>query len=203
MTQTVRTFVAVEIDEAIRRAAGKLVEELRTASADVGWVAPQNMHLTVKFLGDVTAEKIPQVCDTVAQAVAGVGPFDLEIRGVGAFPNVARPRTLWVGTGGGEAQLNLLAKRVETALVEMGFAREDRPFHGHLTLGRIRRPNQALAALAPMLKQRADLILGQTTVHEVVVFSSQLQRGGPIYEELHRASLKKGTGSAAESSKVP
>lgn len=191
MKQTVRTFVAVEIDEAIRQAAGKLVEELRTASAEVGWVAPHNMHLTVKFLGDVAADQIPQVCDTVAQAVAGVEPFDLEIRGVGAFPNAARPRTLWIGTGGGEAQLNLLAKRVETALVELGFAREDRPFHGHLTLGRVRRPSRALAALTPMLKQRADLTLGQTPIREVVVFSSQLERGGAIYEALRTASLEK------------
>jgi 2'-5' RNA ligase len=200
MKQTVRTFVAVEIDEAVRQAAGKLVDELRTASADVGWVAPHNMHLTVKFLGDVATEKIPQAGDAVAQAVGGLEPFDLEVRGVGAFPNAARPRTLWVGSGNGEAQLALLAQRVEAALVALGFAREDRPFHGHLTLGRVRRPSQALAALTPMLKQRADLTLGQTAVREVVVFSSQLQRGGAVYEALHRASLKKGTGSAAEPS---
>ncbi len=189
MKQTVRTFIAVEIDEAIRRAAAKLVEELRTASADVSWVAPQNMHLTVKFLGDVAAEKIPQVCDTVAQAAAGVERFDLEIRGVGAFPNAARPRTVWIGTGSGEAQLTMLAERLETALGKLGFAPEGRPFHGHLTLGRVRRPSPALAALTPMLKERADLGLGQTAIHEVVVFSSQLERGGPIYEELGRASL--------------
>jgi 2'-5' RNA ligase len=149
------------------------------------------MHLTAKFLGDVAADKIPQVCDAVAQAVAGVAPFDLEIRGAGAFPNAARPRTIWIGTGSGEAQLNLLAERLEAALMKLGFDRENRPFHGHLTLGRVRRPSRALAALTPMLKQRADLSLGQTAVHEVVVFSSELQRGGPIYEALSRASLGK------------
>jgi 2'-5' RNA ligase len=189
MKPTIRTFVAVEIDEAVRGAAAKVADELRAASADVGWVAPHNMHLTVKFLGDVAAEKIPQVCDTVAQTVAGMERFDLEIRGVGAFPNAARPRTIWIGTGNGEAQLTLLAERLEKALTELGFAREDRPFHGHLTLGRVRRPSRALAALTPMLKQRADLALGQTAVHEVVVVSSQLERGGPIYEALCRASL--------------
>jgi 2'-5' RNA ligase len=189
MKPTIRTFVAVEIEEGIRRAAARLVEFLRTASADVTWVAPHKMHLTVKFLGDVAAEKIPEVCQTVARAVAGLEPFDLEIRGVGAFPNAARPRTLWLGTGAGVSQLAVLVERIETVLAELGFAREGRPFHGHLTLGRVRRLGPALAALTRMLEERADLELGQTPIREVVVFSSQLDRGGPIYEALSRTPL--------------
>jgi 2'-5' RNA ligase len=191
MKSTIRTFVAVEIEEVIRRAA-KLVEELRAASADVTWVKPHNMHLTVKFLGDVTAEKIPHVCQTVARAVAGLTPFDLEIRGVGAFPNTARPRTIWLATGTGETQLADVAERIETALMDLGFAREGRPFRGHLTLGRVRRPGPALAELTRMLNERADLELGQATIREVVVFSSQLDRCGPIYEVLSRTPLAGG-----------
>jgi len=189
MKSTIRTFVAVEIGEAIRRAAAKLIEELRTASADVTWVAPHNMHLTVKFLGDVAAERIPQISATVAEAVAGVRAFDLEVRGVGAFPNVPRPRTIWIGTGAGEAQLAEVAEGLESALAKLGFAREGREFRGHLTLGRIRHPGPALATLSQMLHERAGLEFGQTTIREVVVFSSQLERGGPIYEALSRAAL--------------
>jgi 2'-5' RNA ligase len=189
MKSTVRTFIAVEIEEDVRRAAAKLVEELRAAGAEVSWVAPHNMHLTVKFLGDVAAEQIPGVCQTVARAVADIASFDLEVRGVGAFPNTARPRTIWVGTRAGEAQLASLADRLEAALTQLGFARERRPFRGHLTLGRVRRPGPALAALTPMLNQRAELEFGRSRVHEVVVFSSQLARGGSIYEALLRASL--------------
>lgn len=189
MKQTLRTFIAVEIDERIRRAAAQVADELRTAGAEIGWVAPHNMHLTLKFLGDVAEERIPQVGEAVAQAVVGTAPFDLEIRGVGAFPNAARPRTLWLGTGSGQTQLGSLADRVETALTALGFAAEDRPFHAHLTLGRVRRPTRALANLTPMLKQRADLSLGLSKIQEVVVFSSQLQRGGPIYEAIRRVSL--------------
>jgi RNA 2',3'-cyclic 3'-phosphodiesterase len=189
MKATVRTFVAVEIEEPIRHAAATLIEELRKVSAEVGWAAPHNMHLTVKFLGDVAAEKIPEVCQTVAQAVAEIEAFDLEIRGVGAFPNAGRPRTIWLGSGDGEAQLAELAKRVEKALSQLGFPREGRPFRGHLTLGRVRRPGPGLAALAPMLKQRADLEIGRSHVGEVVVFSSQLQRGGSVYDALSRTPL--------------
>jgi 2'-5' RNA ligase len=191
MKTTIRTFVAVEIGEAIRRAAAGLVEQLRTASADVTWVAPHNMHLTVKFLGDVAAERIPQVSATVAEAVADVRAFDLEVRGLGAFPNVSRPRTIWIGTGTGEAELAMVAERLETSLAKLGFAREGRPFRGHLTVGRVRRPSPALAAVSQILREQGDLEFGRTTIREVVVFSSQLERGGPIYEAMSRAPLAK------------
>jgi 2'-5' RNA ligase len=189
MKPTLRTFVAVEIAEPVRRAAAKMVDQLRSASADVTWVAPHNMHLTVKFLGDVGTEKIPQVCETVARAVAGVEPFDLEIRGLGAFPNAARPRTIWLGLGSGQQALAALAERIESALEKLGFAREDRAFHGHLTLGRVRRPSPALAAVSQLLKDSADAEFGHTPIHEVVVFSSQLSPAGPTYEALARANL--------------
>ncbi len=198
MKATIRTFIAVEIDEGLRTAAAQVVEELRTAGAEIGWVAPRNMHLTLKFLGDVAEDRVPAVCDAVANALIEVGPFELELRGVGAFPNAARPRTLWIGTGSGRSALQALASRVEAATVALGFPSEDRPFQGHLTLGRVRRPSRALANLTPMLQQRADLSLGQTRIDEVVVFSSQLQRGGPIYEAIRRLSLVKQASSAWE-----
>ena len=189
MKSTLRTFVAVEMDEAIRRAAARWIEEFRAASADVTWVAPHNMHLTVKFLGEVAAEKIPQVCEAVAEAVADTEPFDLEIRGVGAFPNTARPRTIWLGIGAGEEQLEALAKQIDLALRKIGFPREERRFHGHLTLGRVRRPSPALAALTALLKNKSDFAAGLTPIDEVVVFSSQLSPAGPTYEALSRAPL--------------
>lgn len=189
MSSTLRTFIAVEIDEGLRKAAGRVAEELQAAGAEIRWVAPANMHVTLKFLGDVAEERVASICDAVAEAVAGLAPFDLELRGVGAFPNAGRPRTLWIGTGAGRSQLVALNGRVEAALAPLGFAPEDRPFQAHLTLGRVRRPTRALANLAPLLKQRADLSLGQSRIHEVVVFSSQLQRDGPIYTALRRLGL--------------
>jgi len=189
MKSTLRTFIAVEMDEAIRRAAARLTEELRTASADVTWVAPHNMHLTVKFLGEVATEKIPQVGEAVAKAAVETKPFELEIRGVGAFPNVSRPRTLWLGLGAGEEELAALAKRVDLALRKLGFEREARMFHGHLTLGRVRRPTPALAALSGLIQAKTDFTAGRTPINEVVVFSSQLSPSGPTYEALSRAPL--------------
>jgi RNA 2',3'-cyclic 3'-phosphodiesterase len=190
MNPTLRTFIAVEIDEAVRRAAVGLVDQLRTAAADVTWVAPHNMHLTVKFLGDVATEKIPQVCDWVAKAVAGVESFDLQIRGAGAFPNLTRPRTIWLGSEAGHKELAAVAERIEAALEGLGFAPEGRAFRGHLTLGRVRRPTPALAGLTQLLQGNSAFEAGIAPIDHVVVFSSQLGPKGPTYEALARAPFE-------------
>ena len=189
MKPTLRTFVAVEIAEPVRLAAARFVEQLRSASADVTWVAPHNMHLTAKFLGDVAVDKIPQVCDWVAKAVAGVEPFDLQLRGVGAFPNLSRPRTIWLGTEAGHHELAALAERIEAALEGLGFAPEGREFRGHLTLGRLRRPTPALATLTRLIQESSALEAGTTPIDHVTVFSSQLSPKGPTYEALARAKF--------------
>ncbi len=189
MKQTIRTFVAVEMDPAIRRAARGLIEKFRTAGADVGWAAPENMHLTLKFLGDVRDADVPPVCEAVGEAVAGVTPFELEIRGAGAFPNLSRPRVIWLGAAEGDEAMASLADRIEAVLESLGFAREARRFHAHLTLGRVRRGGPALSALARLVEEHAAAQIGRTPVEEVVVFSSQLKPTGAVYEALSRASL--------------
>jgi 2'-5' RNA ligase len=189
MPQTIRTFVAVEMDPAIRRAAQGLIEKFRAAGADVGWVATENMHLTLKFLGDVRGEDIAGVCEAVRGAVAGVSPFELEIRGAGAFPNLSRPRVIWLGSAEGDEAMADLAERIESALGELGFPREARRFHAHLTLGRVRRGGPAISALARLVQEHADAPIGRTPVEEVVVFSSQLKPTGAVYEALSRTPL--------------
>lgn len=190
--QTIRTFIAVETDESIRQAASRLIDRLRTAGADVKWVAACNMHLTLKFLGDVPEKDIPQVGRTVELAVAETPAFELEIRGLGAFPHPGRPQTIWLGTGSGGPELAALADQVERALEPLGFARERRPFHGHLTLGRLRRPSPAIKALSRMIQDQAAIEIGRTAVRELIVFSSQLAPSGPVYHPLQHIHLRGG-----------
>jgi len=189
MKATLSTFVAVETSSAVRAAAGELIDALRPAGADVKWVRPENMHLTLQFLGDVPTEQTATVCTAVAGAVEGLAPFELEIRGAGAFPHPGKARTIWLGAGEGLDAAVALHDRVEAALSRLGFKKERRRYTPHLTIGRVRRPGPTLADLGRLLREQADYPAGRFPVREVVVFSSQLEPGGPIYTALGRGRL--------------
>jgi len=189
MTDTLRTFVAVELDRAVRARAAELIAALRAAPAEVKWVEPHNLHLTFKFLDEVPSREIPRVCEAVAAAAAKVEPFELEIFGAGAFPNASRPRTIWLGAREGEQQMAALQQQLELALAKLGFRKEARRYQTHLTIGRVRQGGPAMGDLGDRLRAQADFAAGRCAVHEVVVFSSQLERTGPIYTALGRAAL--------------
>lgn len=189
MSGSTRSFIAVEIDRATADRASAMIDRWRTVGAEVNWVAPKNMHITLKFLGDVRNEVLPEVAQSLSTAVAGIAPFDLEIFGVGAFPNVDRPRTIWLGARQGAKQMNELARAVELKLRPLGFAPEPRGFTTHLTVGRVRRPSAALRSLAEMLRRQAEETCGIVAVEQVILFSSTLTPRGPIYEALSRAPL--------------
>jgi len=189
MKHTVRTFVAVEISSAVRGCAEELIEQFRTAPVDVKWVEAHNLHLTLKFLGDVPSREIARVCEAVGQGAAEVEPFELEIRGAGAFPNTKRPRTLWLGTGHGEQEMVALHDHVEKPLKKLGFRPEHRRFHPHLTIGRVRHGGPGMAQLGQLLDEYAQFEVGRVEVSQLVVFSSRLERTGPIYEALSRPKL--------------
>ena len=189
MKQKIRTFVAVEIGSEVRNRAAELIAALSAAGADVKWVEPKNLHLTLKFLGDVDTGEIHQVCRAVQDAVADAAPFEFELRGAGAFPGAGRPRTVWLGVAQGEEELVALNGRIEPPLEKLGFRREARRYQPHLTIGRVRRGGPGVRALGELLSQRSDFEAGRTAVAEVIVFSSQLDRSGPTYEPLARAPL--------------
>ena len=191
MKQTVRTFVATEISDPVRRAAAQLIKTLGAISADVKWVEPQNLHLTVKFLGDVSLKETARICQAVQKAAAEVKPFELTFGGVGAFPNPERPRTIWIAGHCEDAAdgMALLHEKVEQRLAKLGFRKDSRRFQAHLTIGRVRRGGPGMADLARLIQENAGLQFGKTTVQEVVVFSSQLTREGPTYQPLGRATI--------------
>jgi 2'-5' RNA ligase len=189
MKNTTRTFVAVEIDSAVRARVVELIEKLRGAPVDVKWVEAHNLHLTLQFLGEVQSREIPRVCQVVQAAAAEVARFELELRGAGAFPSANRPRTLWLGAGRGAEQMSVLHKQVETALKKLGFRPEGRRFEPHLTIGRVRSGGPGLAELGRLVQEQAAFEAGCSRINEAVVFSSQLTSSGPIYEALSRARL--------------
>ncbi len=147
------------------------------------------MHLTLKFLDEVRWNALAQMNEAVQQAAQTVEPFELEIRGAGAFPSLHRPRTFWLGTGAGSEALAALHAALEAALKPLGFPNEQRRFAGHLTLGRVRDAAAAAQKLSPIIKQQSDFYAGQFWVRELVVFSSELTPQGPIYEAIGHGTL--------------
>ena len=191
MAEIVRTFVAIEIPTEVKERALKLIDQLRESSAKVKWVGPEAMHWTLKFLGDVDLLETPKICDAVARAVEPLTPFDVEARGAGAFPDVSRPRTVWVGMGQGAEPMVELHDRIDQELALLGYRPEGRRFRPHLTIGRVRScPPAAIAELGRVIGEHADFESGLSTVYEVVVFASELGRDGPTHEPLGHAELK-------------
>lgn len=186
-----RTFIAVETPPDVVGRALKLAKRLApaAAAADIKWVAPENLHWTVKFLGDVDPRDLAEICQALAEAARRTPPFRMEVAGAGAFPNLARPRTLWLGAGPGGEGLVALAEAVEIAMTKIGFRREGRRFEPHLTIGRVRNGGAPQEALGELLAENVDFHGGSMEVDEVVLFSSELRPDGPIYEALERAEL--------------
>lgn len=189
MKQRVRTFVAVEMSEAVRSAAAKVIRQLGKCDATVRWVEPEKMHLTLKFLGDVNSLEIPEVCRAVEDSVGEVSGFTFDLAGVGAFPKVERPRTIWLGVTTGAEELAGLQKEIEKGLKKLGYPPENRRFSPHLTLGRVKHGGPELEELSGVIKSLADYPVGTTAVDEVTVFSSELTREGPVYQALSHAGL--------------
>jgi RNA 2',3'-cyclic 3'-phosphodiesterase len=189
MKKTLRTFVAVEITPSIRARTEELIAALDGTSADVNWVEPHNLHLTLKFLGDVHQQEIARVCQAMARGAAEVEPFELDVRGAEAFPNAARPRTVWLGAGDGAEPMVVLHDRVEAVLAKLGYREEHRRFQPHLTIGRVRGAGAGIAELGTLLQQQADFSAGRMTVGKVTLFASTLTPDGPIYDVLGSAPL--------------
>jgi 2'-5' RNA ligase len=189
MQRTVRTFIAAEISSDVRTKARRLISLLAQAPAKVRWVEPENLHLTLKFLGEVEMLEMPRLCEVVTAAIAELPPFDLEMQGAGAFPSLERPRTLWLGIGDGEEAMIELHDALDKSLAELGFRPEQRRFKPHLTLGRVRNSEQGVTELAELIREHHEFPGGITDVAEVVVFSSEMDRDGPTHEPLCHAPL--------------
>ena len=189
--RSIRTFIAVELSGTVIARANEAIRLLKTSGADVSWVSTQHMHLTLKFLGNVPETETPDVCRIVAQAASLVEPFEIVCRGLGAFPAADHPRTIWLGIDQGQGELAELHAAIEDALKrEMGFAKEHRRFHPHLTLGRLRRESDpGRDELSRLIQENAGFDGDLSIVEEVVVFASFLSRQGPAHEPMGHCSL--------------
>lgn len=177
-----RLFFALELPSEIKTALGALQTEMRQTRAAIGWTKPENMHLTLRFLGEVEAAALPALKEICVQTAQQTAPLRLTLNGIGFFPNDRKPIVLWAGLADAANALPALHQALETRLTSLGFAREDKPFRPHLTLGRFKAPDNAQTLVK--LAQAYQLPALQFTVTELVLMQSQLHPAGSIYTPL-------------------
>jgi 2'-5' RNA ligase len=190
--EQIRCFIAIELPEEVKAGLTRLQAKLKASQLRVKWVDPYGIHLTLKFLGNVDADRLSQITGAIKEAAQGVSPFHLEIKGLGIFPNLRRVQVAWVGISGEVDKLLQLQKRLESNLAGLGFAPEPRAFTPHLTLARVR--DQA----SPDERQRLGQLISDTKfeadysfpVRAISLMRSQLTREGAIYSQISSVELK-------------
>jgi RNA 2',3'-cyclic 3'-phosphodiesterase len=180
-----RCFLAIPVPEMIRLELKKIQSQWRKAFPSVNWVKPESIHLTVKFLGPVEDTMLISLQQEIAALVSGFSPFRLSVGGIGAFPSFRTPRVFWVGIQDDPPHpLGGLVNQVETVCTRHGFPREERGFHPHLTLGRVKRFDAVSVPREGPLPDSDNHCAGSFQADHLVLFQSRLQPSGAVYQPL-------------------
>jgi RNA 2',3'-cyclic 3'-phosphodiesterase len=195
MNQTIRTFIALPLPELITTRIYDIQEQLKSYRLPVRWVKPENIHLTLKYLGEISAGTIDGIAQVIKDTVRECSPLMLHAKGLGVFPGIKRPRILWVGISGDTLLLAGIQANLEINLEKQGFPKENRVFKSHLTLGRIKddiHPKN----LSDILRSFSDFTSESFEAKELVLYQSELKPSGALYTKLQTIyldSLKKST----------
>ncbi len=188
----IRAFIAVNLTPEIQHRLDELIAvfKQKLERSSVRWVPANNIHLTLKFLGDVSLANLDLLKKMMKAEIANYRPFEISVGGAGAFPTVHRPRVIWVGVEA-PADLSQVQSSVESMSARLGYAPEDRPFSPHLTLGRVSRSitPQDYRAIAAVLEKQKVGFLGALCVRSVELYKSDLLPSGAVYTNIFTAPL--------------
>jgi 2'-5' RNA ligase len=187
-----RTFVAIEIPEETRKKVEALIETLKPTTKNVRWSRPGGLHITLKFIGEISPETVERAKSLLAR-LPTPAPFPVQMKGSGLFPKENAPRVIWAGIEAGP-QLAKLARQIEDALLELDIPKENRDFSPHLTLGRLRN-NDKLTALREVLHQKEPLEMGSFFADAFYLFESRPSSNGSVYQKLARFPFAAPSGS--------
>ena len=190
----IRAFIAVDLDPRVIEKLCQAIGELKRLLPAVRWVSPQNFHLTLKFLGDIDECRVEAISTALVEALCTFSRLSINAKGLGVFPDLRRPRVLWVGLAGND--LTALAARVESALEPLGFAAQQRPFTPHMTIGRWRQYDRAPKSLGEALAGWRNREFGESKVDKVVFYQSVLKPEGATYHKLRVVALEGAKGGA-------
>ena len=187
-----RTFIAIELPKEIKDALAQLQSQLKSTSDDVKWVEPQNIHLTIKFLGERDDKKIEKIMRILEETAKDNHPYEAKISSLGAFPKIETPRVIWVGIDKGDNETKQIAKKLEEEIAKAGIPKEERPFSSHITIGRTR-SGLGLDKLVRSLKN-LEVSLAEKKLNflvtKITLYKSTLTPKGPVYEILKEVNLK-------------
>ena len=183
-----RSFIAIELPEGVKSALAELRQELKKCNADIRWVKPDNVHLTLKFLGDIDEKSLDMIIEATKAACTGYSGFDLEARGVGVFPDMRAPRVLWVGISDNDS-LTGLQKDIENGLAAIGFSSEKRRFRPHLTLGRFK-SSSGKEGLYDKIEEYKNISQGLIEVTSLFLIKSELTPSGAKHTKITGIDLK-------------
>ena len=187
--------VGVQTANALAAAAETLQRRARDAGVDIKWVAPVNYHATLKFLGFTRDDAIGAVRDALDEALVGISPLRFRTARLGGFPSLEKASVLWAGIDGNV--LDEVAARVERAMVGIGFAAETRPFHAHVTLGRLRETRPIRELVLPLSEQ----MFSDTRMDGVTLFESETKSSGSVYRDVFRIAFKSASNRGLEAEK--
>jgi len=186
----IRAFIACDIPEGLLKKTSDIQDKLKKLDAEVSWTRIDGIHITLKFLGDIEQEIIERVADVIEEATTGQPPFEICIKGSGAFPNLKKPRVVWIGVEDLNKGLMHIQQALDGRLKALGFEPEEREFRPHLTLGRVKgaKGKERLSSAISGLK---DIEIGSFTVDRVILYKSELKPAGAVYTKLREVFLQK------------
>ncbi|MGA2774593.1 MAG: RNA 2',3'-cyclic phosphodiesterase [Candidatus Omnitrophota bacterium] len=187
-----RAFIAIELPKEIKEALAGLEEQLKKTNADVKWVIPENLHLTLKFLGDIEDKQLKKVSEILDSVTNNYPPYTIKISSIGAFPKLSLLKVVWVGIVMGADETKKIFKELEDRIEKLGIPKDGRAFSSHITLGRTRSPSnrKELAKEIQRILKNFKLDNSEFQVTKITLFKSTLSSIGPTYEALKAANLK-------------
>ncbi len=184
----IRAFIAVTLPETIIEKIGLIQERLKKTKADIQWVKPGNIHLTLKFLGYINLDELAKLKGGLEKAAEKFSPFFVTVEEIGGFPSIDKPRVIWIGISQGGELLKVINRAIEDNLAESGFPRAERSFQPHLTLGRVRSAKHKETLIKEVTKERVSI--GGVRVNKISIYKSVLTSQGPVYSLLADVALR-------------
>ncbi|MGD9181081.1 MAG: RNA 2',3'-cyclic phosphodiesterase [Desulfobacterales bacterium] len=184
MSDTFRAFIAIDLPGSVKSFLSEAQEALKLYGFRVKWVRPQNIHLTLKFLGNTVTADADKIAEAMTLAVRDCPVLALAAKGIGVFPDVRRPRIIWAGLNGQLEILANLQRTLDDHLADLGFPRETRAFKSHLTLGRVKGKIPA-ARMKTAIDELKEFGSESFEINRVILFKSELRRSGAVYTQVH------------------